>query len=229
MGEIITLLDKITEYYGHTASGIIMTVIIALYIGYIILRNYSSIVTAHLERKMREKDEAHAEATLHRKNITPKVRQTLSDLALEVNADRALLFEFSNGTSNLIGLPFLYLTATSEVVGKDIIPVSINYQRVNVSVLAEFLTKLECKGYFYAEDITKIKNEYPMLHNMFPPLYFKSVLFYSLMGIDDTIGFILIGTTGDNTFTRDEVLPDTASAAQKVSSYLNFDVLHEEL
>lgn len=229
MDEIVKILDKISEYYGHTVAGIVMFILIVVYILFIVFKNYSKVITAYLEKQIKEKDEIHTKATQYRKNVTPQIKQALSDLAKEVNADRALLFEFSNGTSNLIGLPFLYVSATNEVVGNDVIPISLNYQRLNVSVLAEFLIHLEEKGYFYVEDIEQIKNEYPVLYNIFPANSVKSMLFYTIIGLDDTIGFILIASTGDKTFTRDETLPETASTAQVISSYLNYDVLQNEL
>ena len=50
------------------------------------------------------------------KIVTPQIRKELKHLAEETHADRTLLFEFSNGSSNLVGLPFLYLTATCEIL-----------------------------------------------------------------------------------------------------------------
>jgi hypothetical protein len=153
----------------------------------------------------------------------------LAELAEEVGADRALVFEFSNGSSNLIGLPFLYISATYEVVAPNTPPVSHQYQRINTSIVAEFLEKLEDKGYFYTEDIEEIKDNLPILYSMMKPNGAKSLLFYTLRGVDDSIGFLVITTNGEETFTRDEALPKMANSVQVISSYLNFDKLQEGL
>ena len=206
-----------------------MAIVVIMYGVYLLLKNYSSLIQTYFEKKIIEGEKTHTKATMHRKMITPKIRQILSDLALEVGADRVLLFEYSNGSSNLVGLPFLYVSATSEVVTRRTNPVSNQYQRINVSLVADFLEKLEDKGYFYVENIESIKNEYPMLYNMMFPNKAHSALFYSLSGMEDTIGFIVVTTTGEHKFTREQALPKVASISQVISSYLNFDALNEEL
>lgn len=229
MSELIKLFEKLIEYYGHTASTVIMIVMVVLYGAYILLKNYSSIIKRFFENKIKEEELVHQKATLHRKNITPKIRHTLSNLARDVDADRVVLLEFSNGNSNLVGLPFLYISATCEVVKRSVAPISTHYQRVNVSMIAEFLENLECKGYFYTRNISEIALEHPTLVSMMSLNNVHSALFYTIMGVDELIGIIVVTTINDKEFTRDAVLPKTAAAAQVISSYLNFDMLHEEL
>lgn len=229
MTGLIELLNKIMEYYGQTAAGIIMILIILVYSVYLITKNYSSVIKAYLERRLNEKDKVHAKAAQHRKSVTPKVRKELSELAEDINADRAIVFEYSNGSTNLVGLPFLYVSATCEVVTPSTIPVSSRYQKLNTSIIAQFLEVLEDKGYFYVEDLTELRDEHPIIYDLMKPNGVKSVLFYILSGVDDTIGFICVTTVGENYFTRGQSLPKTAAMAQRISSYLNFDKLHEDL
>jgi len=229
MGELIKLFEKIAEYYGHTVSSIIMLVIIISYSVYIILKNYSSTIKKYFENKLLEKEKQHVRATQYRKDITPKVKHRLSELALSIKADRALLFEFSNGTSNLLGLPFLFISATTEVLSRETLPMSNTYQKINVSLIAEFLDKLEQKGYYYTENIISIKDEYPILFNMLDLNNIKSVLFYGVSGELGEIGFLMVATNRNNTFTREAALPEVAHTAQLISSYLNFNILDKEL
>lgn len=157
------------------------------------------------------------------------IRQQLSELARDTVANRALVFEFSNGSSNLIGLPFLYVSATYEVVTHGIAPVSHQYQRINTSIIAEFLERLEDKGYFYAEDIESIRYDSPILYSMMKPNGVNSLLFYTLRGVGNAIGFIVVTSVGENSFLRDPALAKAANAAQVISTYLNFDSLHASL
>jgi hypothetical protein len=229
MDGLIKLFEKFAEYYGHTTSTIIMVIIIVLYGGYVLLKNYSSLIKTFFEKKLKDEEKAHAKAVLHRKNITPKVKQILSELAESTKADRVVLLEFSNGSSNLIGLPFLYLSITSEVVKRNVIPISNQYQKINVSVIAEFLEKLESKGYFYSANAIEMAEEFPIVYSMLMLNTVKSVLFYTIVGVDENIGFILLSTSEPHSFTREEALPKAASAAQVISSYLNYDILTSEL
>lgn len=229
MRTILDLLDKIFEYYGQTASTIVLVIIVVVYSVYLITRKHSSLLKTYLEKRWDRQEQIHADTTQHRKNITPRIRQELSELAEEVGADRAIVCEFSNGSSNLIGLPFLYMSATYEVVTPGTLPISYQYQKINTSILAEFLEKLDEKGYFYVEDIEEIKNDLPILYNMMKPNGAKSMLFYTIRGMHDAIGFIIIVKVNEETFTRDDTLPKAANAAQVISSYLNFDRLHEKL
>ena len=229
MDQIMKLFEKFAEYYGHTASVIIMIAIGVLYGVYIILKNYSSLIKSFFEKKMKEEEEAHAKATILRKTITPKIRQLLSNLAVEIDADRVVLLEFSNGNSNLVGLPFLYLSATCEVVTRGTSVISPQYQRMNVSLVADFIEKLEDKGYYYFKNIEEIKDSFPTLYMLMKANGVHTGLFYTISGVKDIIGIIVASTIGDKEFSRDKSLPQVASASQIISSYLNFDVLHEEL
>ena len=159
----------------------------------------------------------------------PEIRKILSNLAIETLADRALLFEFSNGTSNLVGLPFLYMTATCEVVKPNVSQVAQNYQRTNSALIAEFLEKLEEKGYFFIDDIESIKTSHPVIYNFMHPNGVKCALFYALYGVNDTIGFIVISTVNNHCFYRQDALPRVAEVAQIISSLLNFDKIQKEL
>lgn len=229
MSQIVNLFTKFVEYYGETAALILIIIVIIVYGAYILLKNYSSIITSYLEKRWSDKDKKHTEAAIHRKTITPKIRTELLELAQEIKADRVLVFEFSNGSSNLVGLPFLYMSATCEVITPGTTPVSAQYQKLNTAILAEFLEKLEDRGYFYVENIEECKDTFPVLYNFMKPNGVHSALFYSLYGVDNTIGFIVATTIKDHTFTRDVGLSRIAGVVQIVSSLLNFDTLHENL
>lgn len=170
----------------------------------------------------------HTSAANYRKCIIPKIRKDLSHLADDLDIDRALLFEYSNGTSNLVGLPFLYATATIEVVKSKIASVSNLYQKMNVSLFAEFIHELEDKSYYYFNNIEEIREEHPMVYNYMKPNGVKSALFYALYDDEESIGFIMIsGVT--KKFERDQCLPKLAQSAQLISSLLNYDKLRKKL
>ena len=229
MTDLLNLFSKIVEYYGQTAAIVIVVIVVIIDGGFLLLKNYSSIVLKFLETRWKEKEDRHTFAAKHRKNITPKVRAELSELAQEIKADRVLVFEFSNGSSNLVGLPFLYMSATCEVVTHNTPSVSSQYQKINTAIVAEFLERLDEKGYYYVKDIEECKVNCPVLYSFMKPNGVHSALFYSLYGVDDTIGFVVATTVNEREFSREVSLPRVAGTAQIISSFLNFDTLNDKL
>ena len=229
MEELFNLFSKIIDVYGVAGSIIIITLIVILYGLHLMIKNYPTIVTSCLDRVFKEKNDKHTHGAKHRKTVTPKIRAEILDLAETVKADRVLVFEFSNGSSNLVGLPFLYMTATCEVTTPNTPTVGHQYQKLNTAIFSEFLEKLEEKGYYYVKDIEETKDSFPVLYNFMKPNDVKSALFYSLYGINDTTGFVVATTVKDKEFTREDALPRIASSAQIISSLLNFDLLHDKL
>lgn len=229
MTDILNLFTKLVEYYGNTAAIGILIVIIIVYGVYLILKNFSSIIKTYLENKIAQNSKDHASAAMHRKNVAPKIRSEIRELASEIKADRVMVFEYSNGSSNLVGLPFLHMTATYEVVTPGTESVAPSYQKLNTSIIAEFLEVLETKGYFYAKNLEEVKDIYPVMYNLLKPNNVNSILFYTLYGVDDIIGFVLAVTTKHHEFNRDVTLPRIAGVAQVVSSLLNYNELNEKL
>lgn len=119
------------------------------------------------------------------------------------------------------------MSATAEVVTPGTAPVGHKYQRINVSVLGSFLADLESHGYIYIEDIERSKDKYPVLSHLMLPNDAKSALFYSIQGVDEVIGFLVVTTTGAShkIINRYESIPVIAKCAQKVSTLLNFTEL----
>lgn len=162
-----------------------------------------------------------------RKKFSEDVEILLQDLAKDTHADRALVFEYSNGSSNLVGLPFLFASAAAEVVTPGTTAVSDQFQRLNLAILAGFLTKLEKDGYVYIEDLELEKNDYPMLYNLMSPNGAHSAIFYAIQGVEEVVGFLVITTTQGRTFQKKCAISEIAKTAQIVSSMWNFEELKE--
>ena len=187
-----------------------------------------------LDRKFAEKaDEAkanHRHGNRIRKQFTQNVQDILSDLAEETNANRAIVFEFSNGTTNLVGLPFLFMTAAAEVATPGLALVGPRHQRLNTSIISSFLIKLEKEGYVFIDDSAPIVPEYVILQQVMERANIKSALFCSIQGIEEAIGFLVIVTSKSTKRSLDiktDLLP-TSKAAQKIGSMINFDEINEK-
>ena len=142
----------------------------------------------------------------------------LQDLAEHTCADRALVFEYSNGSSNLVGLPFIFVSAAAEVVTPGTPPVSLQYQRINIALISRFLSDLEKEGYIFMEHFEDIKEKYPIIYSLMKPNGVNSALFYAIHGIDDVVGFMVLTTVTDELLCKRDSLHETAKAAQIISS-----------
>lgn len=227
MTELFQIFKSVAEMYGEPTAITIIILVGLIYFIYKIVKNSTSLITRYIEMKLLEPSEIHKKAADHRKNITPEIRKMLLELGREIDADRTLLFEYSNGNSNLVGLPFLYITATCEVLKPHISSVSQDYQRINTSLFAEFLETLEDRGLIFIEDIESIKTTQPIMYNMMKNNGCKCALFYSLSGMEDSIGFLVVTKVDGRLLTRDSTIPKMANISQRISSLLNFDKIHE--
>jgi len=214
------ILNLVKDLLGSNAEIFAYAIIGLSTIGYLIfllVKNIPNIVLKVFKNRQKEERLNHTIASNYRKSIVPKIKKELSYLGENTEVDRVLLFEYSNGTSNLVGLPFLYATATVEVVKPKIQQVSYIYQKMNVSLFADFIEEMEQHSYFYVKNIDEIKNKYPMLYNYMYSANVKSTLFYVLYNEESSIGFIAASSIIKE-FERSDVLPKIAEVAQLISS-----------
>lgn len=227
MTDLYYLFNQLVNDYGYATA---ITFLVLFGFGFAIyklLKNSSESITKYVEEKLKDSSETHKKALAHRKNITPFVRETLSDLAEKTDADRTMLMEYSNGSSNLVGLPFLYITATCEFIRPGIYPDSQNYQRVNTSLFATIIEDMEELGYVYIEDIENVIEKYPVIYGLFKPSCVKSALLYPLYGMDNSIGFIVITGLDNKIINKKLAVPLMSTHAQKISSLINFEGIND--
>lgn len=84
----------------------------------------------------------------YRRNIDPIIRGKLKNLMYNINACRASIFEFHNGTSNFSSLGFLYAAMTYEETKEGVNKVSQLYNEVSLSLFNISAMIFE-KGYWY--------------------------------------------------------------------------------
>ena len=161
------------EFIGQSQGFPIMwvAIVFVIVIGLIVLfiKTFPNTIQQYLEQKTQEIKSKHIDGISKRKKFSKDVKTVLRDLAEEVGADRALLFEYTNGTSNLIGLPFVYASAASEVLAPGVSSVSHLYQKINISIAADFLIHLEEDGCIFIDDLELLKVRYPVIYNFMKP------------------------------------------------------------
>lgn len=227
MDGIFEFFKQIADAYGVTAALSILGIGLLGYYSYFLIKTFPKVIQSVVDKKLKENIDNHKNATKKRKNIIIEVSKVLSDLILDTGANRALLFEFSNGTSNLAGLPFLFVNATSESVSLGTPSVVSSYQRLNICLMAEFIFELETKGYYHVDNIEDIKDVYPALYSLLKRDNVTSVTAYAIYGVNELMGYIIIHSINGKILTRSEVLHQVAEAAQRVSALLNFNDVEE--
>ena len=233
MTDILEFLRYLIVSHGYWATiGIISISTLPLLLIVYLMFSRSSLGTL-IDKKIAErwKDDKilHKRGSRIRKQFTADVQDILQEVAEHTNANRVILFEFSNGTNNLVGLPFLFMTASAEVASPGFPLMTQSHQRLNTSIIAQFLIKLEKVGYVFINDSTSPIKEFQILGQIMQNAQIQSALFYSLQGIDEAIGFLVFLTTKSSGIKLDlhTSLQWANKATQKIVSMINFDEIEE--
>lgn len=137
---------------------------------------------------------AHDELLEQRLNQTHKIQSSIERLLYKVHASRVTLLEMHNGVNSIGGLPFLKATATFEALNDNVMPISNQYNEVNLSLIP-FATKLFNDGYWCGDtqEIKKIDKSlcYKILSN--GTEHFAAIVIY---GVDKPIGFLFVTFEG---------------------------------
>lgn len=218
MSSIFNFFKYIHDQFGPVAAFMFILVIILSSILIYLFKNFPDILMESLKKR---DDIKHTDGARARKEASVEITKSLSNLVLECKVDRAVLFEYSNGTSNIAGLPFLFINSTYESLDINSSSICPDFQRVNSSILANFIFKLEEHSYFYFKDIESIKEEHNYLYSLLKKNDVKSALFYAIYNDTGMIGYI--GILSHNEFEREDTLPQVAEEAQRVSSLLYYN------
>ncbi len=229
---IVKFLMYLLENQGIWAMlGFLIVVSLPLaLVGFIIFSWSASgkAVDERIARKLEIEKETHRNSSKLRKKFSEDVLILLQNIAEETCSDRAIVFEYSNGSANLGGLPFIFVSAAAEVVTPGTSPVSLQYQRINTALISRFLTDLEKEGYIFIEHLIDIKEKYPIIYGLMAPNGVNSALFYAIHGIDDVVGFIVATSTEDRILCKKDSLHEVAKVAQIISSMWNFEELDKK-
>lgn len=135
-------------------------------------------------------DKAHDELIEHRLDNTHKIQSSIDRLLYKTEASRVEVLELHNGNSSLAGIPFLKATATFEALNDNVLPVSSQYDNVNLSLIP-FATRLFNDGYWCGntEEMKVIDKSlcYRMLSNSTE--HFAACV---IQGVDKPIGFLFV-------------------------------------
>lgn len=133
---------------------------IVMYTTYVIvvvgIFNWKSIVSSVLDYMNHVEVARHDKDLVVRENISNEIHPYLVELRAKASADRVMLFEFHNSISNLIGIPFKYITMTghAEPYGRKS---NVKYVDVNAELIGNFIRDLKVDTYMEVRNIDEFK------------------------------------------------------------------------
>ena len=207
MGDfVLQLLDQ----YGVLSGLLIFT-------AFIIIKNFKDIA---LQIHEGSKEVAHAwRAHKRRGRAEQEVQTTLLDLQMKTHAEKVALFEEHNGGYNLAGQPllkfnlFLFL---NELGFPEDCP-SPEFTDVSFSTVPTLANQLRYSE-VYRIPISKLKEVYPRLYKQLQGSEVTDVIFKSVHGKDEQLGFIMLGVKKTDI---NDIISDINQAVHKLAIILS--------
>ena len=155
-GNVIGWLEKLLKLKKDYGLGSILTAVMLLFITTVmgVVAFKPSIIVEEVQRIQTEQ---HQKAVDRRIKADPEIREAISDLRLDLGADRVFIVEAHNGGSNLTNLPFLYVDMTYENVRTGEMLLEDEYKNLRLQRYS-FCTYMYNNNYFYGSvaDIQEI-------------------------------------------------------------------------
>ena len=155
-GNVIGWLEKLLRLKKDYGLGNILSAVMLLFItvtvGVVAFK--PDII---IEEVQRIQTEQHQRAVDTRIKNDPEIRNAVSDLRTDLNADRVFVVEAHNGGTNLTNLPFLYVDMTYESVRPNELFLEDEYKNVRLQRYS-FCTHLYETAYWYGsvDDLSQI-------------------------------------------------------------------------
>jgi len=155
-GNVIGWLERLLKLKKDYGLGNILTAVMLLFIT-IVMGVVAFKPDIIVEEVQRIQTEQHQKAVDKRIKADPEIRDAITELRVELSADRVFIVEAHNGGSNLTSLPFLYVDMTYESVRQGELQLEDEYKNVRLQRY-NFCTYIYKNNYFYGsvQDIYEI-------------------------------------------------------------------------
>ena len=175
---------------------------------------------AALDERDYQKRKQHDEAAEYRRVINPKLHRLVAEMQKETGADHVAIYDYCNGTSNYVGIPYLKFNIIAE--RRTSMSIKQVFDKVEINTLGMFLADLDEKKVITIKNITKEEDQYPELGcYMKLNKQFKGI-FANLVGVDNTLGFVSITFGHNKKIDYSHVEKIVFEYAQKISNLLDY-------
>lgn len=162
--------------------------------------------TSHKEERIDEFEEAmkrkdvedkkhHSDLVQKRFEIGPRIANELKSLLIRLDADRAAILEFHNGTYNASGLPFVYGDMVYEEISPNVSYASDEFRNFNLSKLP--FVALHYNEKTWIGSVDEVEKDDPYFAAKLRVVEVNFGVFVILEGINGPLGFLTV-------FFRDE-------------------------
>jgi hypothetical protein len=97
--------------------------------------------------KKKTDQEKHDRLTNVRADVSYQVQLLIERTLMETHADRIMVMEFKNGSANICGLPFIFMSCTYETFTDNLLPIADRMKDKHISHYPTFLTELQTHPY----------------------------------------------------------------------------------
>lgn len=173
----------------------------AYILGVISIVNWKSI-TSEINNYVKDVNRIRHDKSLTIRHETDlKIYPLLVELRSRIGADRAIFLEFHNTVTNLMGIPFRFLTLSqhdeSYHTGFNI----DKYKSINSSVLTGFLSSLSVRSFLKVDDLDAFKIEYGTAYETLNNSDAKALCYMYLTGGDKPLGILILEWNRDQNYS----------------------------
>lgn len=172
----------------------------AYILGVIAIVNWKDIAS-EMDNYIKETNKVkHEKSLIVRHETDLKIYPLLVELRSRISADRAIFLEFHNTVSNLMGIPFRFLTLSQHDESYN---TGINidkYKSINSSILTGFLSSLSVRSFLKVDNIDAFKIEYGTAYETLNNSDTKALCYMYLTGGDKPLGILILEWNRDQNY-----------------------------
>lgn len=160
-GNVIGWLEKILRLKKDYGLGNILTAIMLLFVTVVmgVVAFKPSLIVEEVQKIQSQQHQAAIEKRLE---ADPQIREAITDLRVELCADRVFIVEAHNGGTNLTNLPFLYVDMTYESTRNNMPLLQDEYKNLRLQRFA-FCNFIYTNNYWFG-DVEEIQEIDPVFY-----------------------------------------------------------------
>lgn len=174
-----------------------------------------------VEAEHKEQDKVHNNLVNKRFEATAEVSNKLKELIINLGADRVTLCEMHNGTNNLSGLPFVFLSMTSEEISPGYDYISDEFKDFNLAKFP-FIAKHFKEGSWIG-NIKEIEEEDPYFAAKMKLTKASTLALMILRGKHSPIGVLTVAFNDGNEDIppKAKIIAEMAQESQVITTILD--------
>jgi len=162
----------------------------------------------HLLDKQKKADIRHGDMMIDKIKLADEINQSLKEIMLTHNSQRAFIIEFHNTSSNLSGIPFAKYSCTYEWFDKGLMPLAAKCNSLPFSQMATITNEVlaEPSQIKIYDDMSKMADNNPSLFASVKDTKTKSIVYSAMFDKNNIlIGMLVLEYQKEHTITQEEL------------------------